>query len=396
MIDLGRAQHLILDATPVLGREHVPILDALERVLMEDIRVAEDLPAADISAVDGYAVHCRALRGAGPETPAMLRVVGEAPAGKSAGVGVGPDEAVRIMTGGLIPAGADAVIKVERTAETNGSVVCYAEVKPGAGIRFRGDSLKRGDVALSAGDMVRPSTIGVLASLRRAYVVVHRKPVVAIISTGDELVEFHEAAAPGKAMSSNLHALSAQVQVTGAIAVSMGIVGDSLEDQKAILTDALRADVIITSGGTSRGKYDLTHKTFSSLGMETRFSNIFMKPGKPTIFGTIGKTLVFGLPGNPVAALLSFDQFVRPALLKMTGHRNPVDVFCDRFTQRPENDFFARLDAFNRKLGGNRKHVRPPQVPLESLPPMKPEEPEETEADGHGMNPLPRKTAASQ
>ncbi|MDL2329967.1 hypothetical protein LJC71_09545 [Desulfosarcina sp. OttesenSCG-928-A07] len=221
--------------------------------------------------------------------------------------------------------------------------------------------------------------------------------MVAIISTGDELMEFHDAPAPGKAMSSNLHALAAQVLTAGGRPLCMGIVGDSLEDQKAVLTDALRtADVIITSGGTSRGKYDLTHKTFSSLGMETRFSNIFMKPGKPTIFGTIGKTLVFGLPGNPVAALLSFDQFVRPALLKMTGHRNPVDVFCDRFTQRPENDFFARLDAFNRKLGGNQKHVRPPQVPLESLPPIKPEEPEETEADGHGMNCLPRKTAASQ
>ncbi|WP_246805255.1 molybdenum cofactor synthesis domain-containing protein, partial [Desulfosarcina cetonica] len=198
-----------------------------------------------------------------------------------------------------------------------------------------------------------------------AHVYVHRKPVVAIVSTGDELTDFHEPATPGKAMCSTLYALSAQVLDVLATPMRLGIVEDDLEAQKELLTDALRADLIITSGGTSRGKYDLVHKAFASLGLETRYSNIFVKPGKPTIFGTIGESLIFGLPGNPAAAMLSFDQFIRPALFKMMGHPNGSHVFLDNSRGLSTEGPFARFDSFNEKMGGNKDHQRPSQVPLE-------------------------------
>ncbi|BBO92971.1 gephyrin-like molybdotransferase Glp [Desulfosarcina ovata] len=367
MIDLKKAQQLILDATPVLGRESVPILDALNRVLVEDITAVQDLPAADISAVDGYAVCHGSLTGASPSHPASLRIIGEAPAGKPCRSTVGTGEAVRIMTGGLLPKGADTIVKIEHTTESGNTVTCNTDPGTGAGIRFKGDSLKKGDVVLHAGDTVHSLEIGSLACLRRAYVTVHRKPLVAIVSTGDEISDFHEPPALDKAMCSNLYALAAQVLETHATPLCLGTVPDDLEAQKNVLSEAMRADVIITSGGTSRGKYDLIHKAFASLGLETRFSSIFVKPGKPTIFGTIGKTLVFGLPGNPSATMLSFEQFIRPALLRMMGHLNGSDASPAKSNGNSRNDPFAQIDSFNRALGGNKAHLRPSQVPLGNI-----------------------------
>ena len=163
---------------------------------------------------------------------------------------------------------------------------------------------------------------GALATLRRAYVYVHRKPLVAVLSTGDELSDFHEPSSLPKAMCSNMYTLTAQVVEAGATPLCLGIVEDDLQALQTLLYEALRADVIITSGGTSNGKYDLIHKAFASLDMEMKFTNIFVKPKKPTIFGTIRRNLIFGLPGNPSAAMLSFEQFVKPVLLKMMGHQN--------------------------------------------------------------------------
>jgi molybdopterin molybdotransferase len=200
--------------------------------------------------------------------------------------------------------------------------------------------------------------------MRRAYVYVHRKPTVAILSTGDELSDFHEPASPWKAMCSNLYALAAQVIEVGAAPLCLGIVEDKLQSQQDILTEALRSDLIVTSGGTSRGKYDLIRKTFASMGMEMRFSTIFVKPGKPTLFGTIGNRPVFGLPGNPSATILSFDQFIRPALLKMMGHRNALHAPCGHAASGHGNDGLLNIDSFNRQPGEENDHRRASQVPL--------------------------------
>jgi molybdopterin molybdotransferase len=210
--------------------------------------------------------------------------------------------------------------------------------------------------------------VGALASLRRAYVYVHRKPVVAILSTGDELSDFHEPSSNAKAMCSNLYALAAQVIDVGAIPLLLGIAADDVDEQKSILMEALRADVIITSGGTSRGKYDLVHKAFASMGMEIRFSNIFAKPGKPSTFGTIQNSLIFGLPGNPSATMLSFDQFIKSALLKMMGHRSGTGNSMVNSGLSNENGPFSRIDSFNAANGGNKGHVRASQVPLRNSP----------------------------
>ena len=363
MIDLKKAQQLILEATPVLGRESVPILDTLNRVLAQDINAVEDLPITDISAMDGYAVRHSSLLDGITKEPARLRIIGESPAGRPCGAVVGDGEAVRIMTGGLVPEGADTVVKIEDTMEKDGYMRCTCQPQCGDGIRFKGDSLKKGDLVLRAGDAITPIEIGALASLRRAYVYVHRKPVVAILSTGDELSDFHEPPSASKAMCSNLYTVAAQALELGATPLMLGIVADDINEQQAVLLEALRADVIVTSGGTSRGKYDLAHKAFASLGMELRFSNIFAKPGKPSTFGTIQNCLVFGLPGNPSATMLSFEQFIKPALLKMMGHSHTLYHSRGRKLKN-ENSPFSRIDSFNTEHGGNKDHKRASQVPL--------------------------------
>lgn len=364
MIDLKKAQQLILEATPVLGRESVPILDALKRVLAQDIIAAEDLPTADISALDGYAVCHGSLSRDRANGAARLKIVGESPAGRPCSAKVRQGEAVRIMTGGMVPEGADTVVKLEDTREENDWVICKASPKKGDGIRFKGDSLKKGHRILFSGDLVTPLEVGALASLRRAYVTVHRQPVVAILSTGDELSDFHEPSSPSKAMCSNLYALAAQVVEVGATPLLLGIAADNLEAQQRILLEAMGADVIVTSGGTSRGKYDLVHKAFAALGMEIRFSNIFAKPGKPTTFGSIRNSLIFGLPGNPSAAMLSFEQFIKPALLKMMGHGKVPGTLAERSSWSHASGPFSRIDSFNAEQGGNKDHRRASQVPL--------------------------------
>lgn len=324
MTDLEKAQKKILDATPVLGRESVHILEALGRVLARDIGAPRDVPLSDISAMDGYALcHGDWLKGASKLAPVALKIVGESPAGRPCGAIVGSGQAVRIMTGGLIPEGADTVIKAEDTFEDGDFVLCLRDPGRGANVRLQGETLKKGDAVLSAGDVVTPVEVGLLASVGRAYVQVYQKPLVAIISTGDELVDFHEPLLPGKTFSSNLYGLAAQVLECNATPLCLGICPDDLEELQAVLSEGLRADLIITSGGMSMGKYDLVRKSLAAMGMKVRFQNVFFKPGKPLIFGTIDGRPAFGLPGNPSAAMISFEQFVRPALKKMMGHKKP-------------------------------------------------------------------------
>jgi molybdopterin molybdotransferase len=322
MIDIIEAQQLILEVTPILGQESVPLLDSLRRVLARDIVATEHCPASNISTKDGYALRYSSLLGASAKDPVHLKIIGESAAGKPCGVTVEAGEAVRIMTGGMVPEGADTVVGLEVATEDRSFVICVNDSNQGSNIRFQGESVKKGDVVLHAGLVISPLDVGALASLRRAYVSVHRKPLVAILTTGDELTDFHEPFSPWKTMSSNLYSLAAQVLESGATPLCIGIVKDELETLQSHLSEALRADVIITSGGMSKGKYDLIQETFASLGMDMKLSPLLGKPGKPSIFGKIGDNLVFGLPGSPMAAIIAFEQFIKPALFKMMGHSN--------------------------------------------------------------------------
>jgi len=322
VIEIGEAQQKVLEEIPVLGRERIHILEALGRVLAQEVDAVRDVPSADNSAMDGYACRHEDLSGASSDNPARLRLVGDAPAGRPFNGSVGPGEAVRIMTGGLIPAGADAVIMLEDTRRGGDEIVCLRDPGQGAHIRRTGEDVKASEIVLSAGDLVRPPEVGMLATLGHAYVYVHQRPVVAILSTGDELVDLDEPFSDGKVVCSNTYSLAAQVQDCGAIPLSLGIATDDETDQRSRISEGLRADAIVTSGGVSVGKYDLVKDTLSQLGMRVKFWKVAMKPGKPLVFGTIGNKPVFGLPGNPTSAMISFEQFVRPALLKMMGHVN--------------------------------------------------------------------------
>jgi molybdopterin molybdotransferase len=358
MTELERIQTLILESTPVLGRELTYILDSLNRVLADEIRATEDVPCADISAVDGFAVFHPSLEGVSKENPAVLRVIGESPAGRPCGASVGHGEAVRIMTGGVVPEGADVVVKKEDAEERGQVVACSENPGRGGNIRFRGEALKAGEVVLAAGDMIGSVEVCKLASLRRAHVHVYQKPVVAIISTGDELSDFHESSSPGKIMCSTLYGLAAQVLETGAVPLLLGVAPDNPLEQQALFSEGLRADVVITSGGLSNGKYDFARETFRAMKVDIKFMNIAMKPSKPAVFGAIDGTLIFGFPGNPSATMISFEQFVKPALLKMMG-RKPVG--------EPQANPFGGIDSFGADLMGCNSHLRASLVPCRKL-----------------------------
>jgi molybdopterin molybdotransferase len=359
MSELERIQSLILQSTPVLGREMAHILDGLGRVLAGDISAGEDVPSIDISAVDGFAVSHASLDGASRDKPVALNIIGESPAGRPCGAAVGPGEAVRIMTGGVVPDGADVVVKKEDAEDRGHCVACWSNPGRGGNIRLRGEAFKRGDVVLSAGDLIGPVEVCELASLRRAYVHVYQKPVVAIMSTGDELSDFHESSSPGKTMCSTLYGLAAQVLETGAVPLLLGIAPDNSIEQQAMLSEGLRADVVITSGGLSKGKYDFVRETFQSMGVDIKFRNIAMKPGKPAVFGAINGTLIFGFPGNPSATMISFEQFVKPALLKMMGRRPE--------SESRENPF-SGIDSFRLDVMEGNPHYRASLVPCRKPP----------------------------
>ncbi|MEW6439559.1 MAG: gephyrin-like molybdotransferase Glp [bacterium] len=322
MLEIGQAQEKVLEEISVLGTERIHILEALGRVLAHDVKAKRDVPAADNSAMDGYACRYQDVGAADAEHPARLKLIGEAPAGAPFGGRVGSGEATWIMTGGLVPAGADTVVMVEDTTREGAVVTVLTRPAKGAHIRPRGEDVRRDEVVLFSGGIVRPPEIGMLATLGHAYVHVYQRPIVAIVSTGDELVDLDEPFTEGKVVCSNTYSLAAQVMECGAIPLSLGTVSDDEAEQRVRISEGLRADAIVTSGGVSLGKYDLVKDALARLGMRVKFWKVAMKPGKPLVFGTIGHKPIFGLPGNPTSAMISFEQFVRPALLKMMGHRN--------------------------------------------------------------------------
>lgn len=321
MISVNEALHRILNAITPLGLERVGILDSLGRVLGEDVAAPRNIPPKDNSAMDGYALRCEDTIGASPKNPVILKVIEDLPAGAVPKKKVGPGQATRIMTGAPLPAGADAVLRVEDTEKDGKSVRILVPVRDAQDIRRTGEDVREGEIVIRRGEVVRPAEIGMLASMGRSFVSVHQRPLVAILATGDELVDIDEPVTPWTIISSNSYSLASQVTACGAMPLMIGIARDTREDLTARFRMALRADVILSSGGVSMGDYDLVKDILRNEGNRIEFWQVAMRPGKPLAFGEMGGVPIFGLPGNPVSSMVSFEQFVRPSLLKMAGHR---------------------------------------------------------------------------
>lgn len=322
MLSFPQARQTILENVTSVGTELISLIDAVGRVLAEEIVAPWDMPLWDNSAMDGYAVRfadCNPI-------PARLRVTGYLPAGgRVEGQTVAPGCAIKIMTGAPIPAGADAVVPVEETDETSGEqVTIKTALKEHQHIRYRGEDVPAGQRVMAAGTVIRSPEVSMLASFGRALVPVYRRPVVAVLSTGDELIEVGRTPGPGEIVNSNTLALAAAVREAGAIPRIIGIARDNRESHREKLSEGLRADVLITSAGVSAGDRDLVRIVLEELGVKQIFWKVGIKPGKPTAFGVKGGTPVFSLPGNPVSSLITFEEFVRPALLAMMGHRHVI------------------------------------------------------------------------
>jgi len=331
MISVDEALAYILKHFKPLEPETVPLFDALDRVLTQDIVSDINIPPFNNSAMDGYAVRADDVVKASKEHPITLRVIGEVAAGYTAQRTVEPGTAMRIMTGAPLPPGADAVVRFEETSEgtqaketrDRAAVQILKAVKRGDNVRNAGEDVRLGEVVLPKGTVVRPAEIGVLASLGKQFVSVHRRPRVAILATGDELVAIDEPIAPGKIRNSNEYTNAAAVLKAGGIPIRLGIARDNIADLTAKIRAGLdaNADLFLTSAGVSVGDYDIVKDVLNAEG-EMHFWQVRMKPGKPLAFGVLrGKKEVplLGLPGNPVSAMISFEVFARRAILTMLG-----------------------------------------------------------------------------
>lgn len=319
------ARQRILAAVPVLPGEDVELLDALGRVLAAPAVSDIDVAPFDNSAMDGFAVRAADLAAATAESPVALEVVAHIGAGTWWDGQVGPGQAARIMTGAPVPAGADSVVKVEDTTVATGdggvgaTIAFSATPKLGDHVRLRGEEVRAGQVVVAAGERLGAAGLGLLASTGNATVSVHRRPRVAIISTGSELVEVAETPGPGKIRNSNSYSIAAQVIEAGGTPVRFPIVQDNYEDTREAFSRAAdECDFIVTSGGVSVGDFDFVKPVLEELG-ELTFCKVKMRPGNPQTMGSIRGVPFFGLPGNPTSTFVGFETFVRPAILKMQG-----------------------------------------------------------------------------
>lgn len=342
LIEYPEAKRLVLENTPRTPVEDTPLGDCLGLVLVRDLRAMVDSPPFDNSAVDGYAI-----RSADSEVGRVFPVVDEAPAGRPAAKSVGEGEAVKIFTGGVVPFGADAVVMVENTSGWGEEFELRKAAEPGQNLRATGEDARKGDIILRAGTGIGAPEIALAATQGYGAPPVYRRPKVVVLSTGTELVEpGTRELSPGEIFDSNSFAIVAQAREAGAEASRLYAATDEADVLRAALEEALsKADVVVTSGGVSVGEKDLVKSSLEALGVEQVFWGVRFKPGKPLFFGSRDSSRFFGLPGNPVSAMVCFELFVRPALMRMmsrTDHRRPKTkvYFEEDFQNR-----FGRMHA---------------------------------------------------
>jgi molybdopterin molybdotransferase len=367
LISVEEALSKILDFIEILNKEEKPLLDCLGQVLAEDVYAPFDVPPQDNSAMDGYAVQAQSIVGASYEHPRVLRVVGEIAAGYVTELKVEAGTAVRIMTGAFVPEGADVVVPFEYTDEverkqrsaSRDEIGIRVGLPEASNTRRRGENIAKGELVVKQGTLLRPSEIGVLASLGKSMVSVISRPVVGVLATGDEVIDINQPLLPGKIYNSNSYSLASQVLKYGGIPKLLGVAPDDVKQLAIAVRHGLGCDMLVTSGGVSLGDYDVVKQVLAAEG-DISFWTVCMKPGKPLAFGTFkrddGKKIPhLGLPGNPVSSMVSFEVFVRPAILKMMGRSNLAMPSIKAIMEGPvKNDdgrrFFARV-VVRRKNG---------------------------------------------
>ncbi len=365
MLSVEEALAKVLAMFQPLEPERVPILEALGRVLAEDVFAKDNIPPHTNSAMDGYAVLARDLDGAEPGAPRRLRVIENLAAGYITSLRVTPGVAIRIMTGAPLPSGADAVIPFEETQQDGDWVDCFAAVPVGENVRLAGEDVRAGQRTLARGTRIRAQEIGMLAALGYDEVAVIRRPRVAILATGDEVVDINVPLLPGKIRNANGYSNAAQVLQYGGIPLMLGIAHDSVNELTERIHQGLAqgADLLLTSGGVSVGDFDIVKQVLAAEG-EISFWRVRMKPGKPLAFGVITtevnnvqrSTPILGLPGNPVSAMVSFEMFARPAILTMLGLtdlRKPMveGVLDDGIATKDERRHYVRVFVTQRADG---------------------------------------------
>ena len=368
-VDRGLAAAAALGPPPA---EEVPLEDALGRVLADDVVSPIDQPPWDNSAMDGYAALAADVEGAGDGSPVTLRVVDDIPAGGFPSRPIGPGEAAKIMTGAPVPEGADSVVRVEHTDAGDETVTITDDHDAGSNIRRRGEDLSKGDVALAAGTALGPAALGVLATVGVARPRVARRPVVAIMSNGDELAgldAYDEVLAGRKIVNSNSYSLLGAVAATGCVPRLLGIARDDAADIRAKIEAAMDADVLVTSAGAAVGEHDRVKDVLEEMAYEQDFWRVRMRPGSPASLGRIPRPgrrplLVWGLPGNPVSAVVTFMVLVAPPLRRMMGRTDvhnalfPVEA-AERVPSKPDKTHFQRVIVEPGDEPGRLPRVRP-------------------------------------
>lgn len=351
MLSFIQARNTILEHIVTIGSEQVSILEAGGRVLAEDFHAPAPMPAWDNSAMDGFAVNHQDC-----ELGATLKIADYVPAGQAAVNDLQEKTATRIMTGAPVPYGADAIIPFEDTLEQDGHITITQAVIAGDHIRFTAEDIKAGERILSKGAVLRAADIALLASFSQLFVSVYRRPQVAILATGDELVEPGVQPQAGQIINSNSLALATALRELGIQPILLGIARDNLESHLEIITKGLEAEVLITTAGVSAGDRDLVREVLNQLGVKGIFWKVDIKPGRPTAFALNGEAPVFSLPGNPVSTMITFEELVRPALLKMMGCQQvlkPTFTACiqENVRKKAGRTRFLRVKVSNSSKG---------------------------------------------